>query len=369
MKSHEMNILFVHSIGKKKFGGGEKWLISAASGLRDTGHRVFVGGKKDSRLLKAARLNGLETAEFNILSDMSIYYVFRIAAFLRANKIDVLITKSRDLAVAGIAARLGSNPLVLVRHGLPLRNSFRKHSFLLRKFADGVITNTSSIRDLYELNGWVKKDFTKVIYNGTLATNNVPSYNYSEKFPGKRIILTVGRLAMQKGYFYLIDAISLLGSQHNDLMFVVLGDGRLRNKLLSYARKKGVADRIHFEGFVENVVPYLKSCELFVLPSLYEGMSNAAMEAMSYGKPVILTNVNGARELVPDQDKGILIPPANAAAIAEAVIKLKNDPELRERLGREAARHVKEKFPVREMIDNIQMYINERILVKSGSGF
>jgi glycosyltransferase involved in cell wall biosynthesis len=363
-----MNILFVHSIGKNKFGGGEKWLISAASGLRDIGHRVIVGGRNNSRLLRAARLNGLETTEFNILSDLSLYYVFRIAAFLRSNKIDVLITKSRYLAVAGIAARLGGNPLVLVRHGLPLQNSFRKHSFLLRKFADGIITNTTSIKELYELKGWVDKDFTRVIYNGIIATNNVPSYNFSEKFPGKRIILTIGRLAMQKGYFHLIDAISLLNEQHNDLMFVVLGDGRLRNRLLSYARKKGVADRIHFEGFVENVVPYLKSCELFVLPSLYEGMSNAAMEAMSYGKPVILTNVNGARELIPDQDKGILIPPGNPEAIAQAVIRLKNDPCLREKLGREAARHVREKFPARDMIDHMQMYIHERILEKAGAG-
>ncbi len=339
-------------------------MISAASGLRDNGHRVFVGGKQDSRLLKAASQNGLETVVFNILSDISVYHVFKIASFLRANKIDVLITKSRDLAVAGIASRLGGNPLVLVRHGLPLRSSFRKHSFLLKKLADGVITNTTSIKDLYEVNGWVEKDFTRVIYNGTVATNNVPSYNYSEKFPGKRIILTVGRLAAQKGYFYLIDAISMLNRQHNDLMFVVLGEGKLHNKLLSYARKKGVSGSIHFEGFVDNVVPYLKGCDLFVLPSLYEGMPNAAMEAMSYGIPVILTNVNGARELIPDEGKGILIPPCDPEAIAQAVIRLKDDPDLRRRLGEEARRHIMANFPVSEMIANIQTYIDERIIVK-----
>ncbi|MFP4367422.1 MAG: glycosyltransferase [Bacteroidales bacterium] len=360
-----MRILFVHSIGKRKFGGGEKWLISAASGLRDSGHKVIVGGRPGSRLLKAARLNGLETVNFNIFSDLSIYHVFRIARFIRTNNIDVLITKGRDLAVAGCAARMAGNPLVLVRHGLPMQTSFRKHSFLLRKLADGVITNTKSIKEFYEHKNLVKRNFTRVIYNGTNATNNVPSYNYAQRFPGKKIVLTVGRLAIQKGYYYLIDAISLLSREHGDIMFVVLGEGKLHNKLLSYARQMGVSERIHFEGFVDNVVPYLKGCDLFVLPSLYEGMSNAAMEAMAYGKPVVLTNVNGARELIPDDSKGILIPPKDARAIADAVIRLKEDRELREKLGQEASRHVLANFPVSSMITNIQSYIEERLIARN----
>lgn len=360
-----MHILFVHSIGKKKFGGGEKWLITAAAGLRDNGHKVFIGGRHGSRLLKSAQLNGLETVAFNIFSDLSIYYVFKITSFLRIHKIDVLITKGRDLAIAGIAARFGGNPLVLVRHGLPIRSSFKKHTFLLNKLADGVITNTKSIKELYEHNGWVQKDFTRVIYNGTFTGNNFPSHDYSSKFPGKRIILTVGRLAVQKGYYCLIDAIALLIRDHDDLMFVVLGEGKLHKKLVSYARKKGVADRIHFEGFVENVIPYLKGCDIFVLPSLFEGMSNAAMEAMAYGKPVILTNVNGAQELIPDERMGLIVPPRNPKAIADAVERLINDRELRDKLGIEARKHIISNFPVSTMISNIQAYINEMIEAKN----
>lgn len=360
-----MHILFVHSIGKLKFGGGEKWLITAAVGLRDNGHKVFIGGRPGSRLLKAASLNGLETVGFNIYSDISIYHVFRIASFLKANKIDVLITKGRDLAVAGMAARIGGNPVVLVRHGLPLRSSVRKHTFLLNKLAHGVITNTRSIKELYEINGWVKKDFTRVIYNGTFAGNNVPSYNYSTRFPGKKIILTVGRLAVQKGYFYLIDAIALLRQINDDFMVVVLGEGKLHNRLVDYARKKGVFDIIHFEGFVENVVPYLKGCDMFVLPSLYEGMSNAAMEAMAYGKPVILSNVNGAKELIPDPGKGVLIPACDPQAITDAILMLMDDKDLCARLGEEARNHILVNFPVSSMISNIQSYINEMISAKN----
>jgi glycosyltransferase involved in cell wall biosynthesis len=359
-----MNILFVHSIGKMKFGGGEKWVITAAAGLRDMGHKVFIGGREGSRLLRAASLNGLETINFNIYSDISIYYAFRIASFLKTHKIDVIITKGKDLAVTGIAAKMGGGPLVLVRHGLPLRSSVNKHSFLLKNLAHGIITNTRSIKELYEMRGWVKRDFTRVIYNGTSAPNNVPSFNFSAMFPGKKIILSVGRLAAQKGFFHLIDSINLLSRDKDNFVFFVLGEGKLHKKLLTYARKAGVYDRIHFEGYVENVVPFLKGCDIFVLPSLYEGMSNAAMEAMAYGKPVIMTNVDGAMELIPDQGKGILIPSGDPVAIADAVKRLMDDGELCARLGEEAKNHVTANFPVSAMITNIQSYIDEMILTK-----
>ncbi len=360
-----MNILFVHSIGKEKFGGGEKWLITAASGLRDKGHRVFVGARPGSGLLKAAQHNGLETVNLNILSDMSPWHVFRIASFLKTHKIDVIITRGRELAVSGVAARLGGNPVVLVRHGSPMQSSFRKHAFLHKRLADGVITNTRTIRELLERKGVVEKGFTRVIYNGTVATEDSPPYDFSLKFPGRKIILTVGRLAAPKGYYYLIDAIAMLRKKHDDVMFVFLGKGKLYRKLVAYAGKKGVSDLIHFEGFVENVAPYLKGCDIFVLPSLYEGMPNAAMEAMAYGKPVILTGVYGAGELIPDGEKGVLIPPRDAGAIAVAMERLLNDRKLCDRMGDEARKHVMANFTVSAMIDNIESYIEEKIQEKN----
>ena len=361
----DMRILFVHSIGKNKFGGGEKWLITAATGLRDRGHEVIVGGRPGSRLLRNARLNGLETLSLNILSDLSIYHVFRIAFFLKTNKIDVLITKGRDLAIAGTAAKIGGNPLVLVRHGLPLRSSLKKHKFLHKKLAHGIITNTKTIKDLYESNGWTSNDFVRVIYNGTHAGNDIPSVEYSQRFPGKKVILTVGRLARQKGYFHLIDAVAKLKEGRDDFVFVVLGEGRLRKKLVAYADKKDVSGLIHFEGFVENVVPYIKGCDLFVLPSLYEGMPNATMEAMAHGKPVVMTNVNGAAELIPDEGKGLLIPPGDPDAIVKSVVRLLSDRKLSDEMGERAKKHIEKNFTVNSMIENIESYIEEKLSEKN----
>ena len=415
-----MRILFIHSIGKCKFGGGEKWVVTAAAGLREKGHDVVVGGRHNSCLLEAAHARGIQTATFNILSDMSPYQIIRIARFLRRQQPDVVITRSRDLAVTGIAARLAGNPVVLVRHGLPLMGRIRKHLFLLKKLADGIITNTHSIKDLYERKNWLPRDFTRVVYNGTevgrdMSENNetgqdvpennetgrevtednkivrnVPEYNevgrdvpednqngsddrhnttgvnssdegmgLRERFPEKKVVLAVGRLSHQKGYHYLIDAIAMLQKKRNDLVFVVLGNGKLHRSLEAYARKQGVEDMIHFEGFVRDVSPYLACCDLFVLSSLYEGMSNAAMEAMAHGKPVIITNVNGAAELIPDPGKGVLIPPCCPESIADSVNRLLENPQLRREMGREARKHVAENFPMESMVNHLESYLQE----------
>ncbi len=360
-----MNILFVHSIGRNKYGGGEKWVIAAAGGLMDRGHRVIVGGRTGSKLLKAAVERGLEVVEFNILSDISLWQVFRVSAFLRRVKIDVIITKGRDLFVAGLAASFGGRPLVLVRHGSPLRSSFRKHSFLHRRLADGIITNTRTIKDFFEGRGLVRRGFARVIYNGLLTDNDSPPYDFSARFPGRKIVLSAGRLDVAKGYLYLIDAIAMLKDGRDDLMFVVLGEGKHHDRFVSCAREKGVSGLIRFEGFADNVVPYIKGCDMFILPSLYEGMPNAVMEAMACGKAVIMTRVNGAEELIPDKGKGILIPPADANAIADAVNRLAESDEMREKIGVEAARFIKENFSVSAMVDNIESYIDEKLEEKS----
>ncbi len=362
-----LNILFLHSIGKAKFGGGEKWLLNAAEGLKNKGHTIYVGGRPGSVLLEKASQRGLQTAGFNILSDLSPYHVFKIASFIKKQSIDVLITRDRDLAVGGLAARVAGNTTVLVRHGLPLRSSFRKHSFLLRRLADGLITNTRTIRDFYQEKGVADKEFVKVIYNGIEPEDHSPSFDFKKQFPGKKVVLTSCRLAPQKGLFYLIDAIGLLKNECRDLVFFVLGQGKLYGKLKAYAEKKGVSDMIRFEGFVENVRPYLKGCDIFILPSLYEGMPNAAMEAMACGRPVVLTEVNGSKELVPDESVGMLIPPRDAEAIAGAVKKLAGDRELSDRLGRNARRYVLENFTVAQMISSLELYIKDKRMLKRGT--
>ncbi len=358
-----MRILFVHCIRKEKFGGGEKWLVAAAAGLTRRGHDVTIGGRPGSKLFLAASAAGVKTANINIFSDISIYHVFRVYQYIRKHKTEVLVTRSTDLTVAGLAAAMArrkhGKPIVIVRHGLPMIYAIRKHVFLLNKLAQGIITNTSSIKEEYERKKYFPAGFTRVIHNGITPIEDTAEVDFGARFPGKRIVLSVGRLAYQKGYSYLVEAIAMLPKAYDDLVFVILGKGKLHGKLLAHARKKNVLHRMHFEGFVEDVNPYLRACEFFVLPSLYEGLPNAAMEAMAAGKAVILTRVNGTPELVNNPTLGVLVPAKNPKALAEAIMQLADNQSLCSNMGTKAARHMRDGFGMNAMINSIETYLHE----------
>jgi len=356
-----MNILFVHAIGKTKFGGGEKWVVMAACGLRDKGHHVWVGGRPGSLLLQKAEAFGINTIALNVISDISPYHVWKIAHIIRKKKIDAVISRERELCVSGLAARIAGRPVVLARHGLPLRSSIGKHVWLLNRFADGIITNARSTKETYEARGFFPEGFTRLIYNGIATPGNSTSNPFVETFPGKQIILSIGRLAAQKGFCYLIEAMALLRDSHPDAQLVVLGEGKMRHKLERHARKLGVSDRVLLHGFVPDVSPFLHGCDIFVLPSLYEGMPNAAMEAMVHGKPAILTRVDGAEELIPNEDIGTLIPPKDPKAIAAAIGKYIQNEHLRNTTGENARKHVLQHFARQRMIDELDACLQGKV--------
>lgn len=361
MMRPEMRILFVHTIGRNKFGGGERWVVNAASGLQQAGHHCIVAGKGNSLLLNKAGERGLETVAVNIFSDISIYHSLKLWYLLKKYRIDLVISKRRDLAVAGIAARLAGRLPVIVRSGAPPRKSLRKHVFLIKNLADGLVTNTNTIREIYHANSLPDKNFIKVIYNGLLIDDETPACNFNLKFPGKTIVLCAGRLnSHQKGYKYLIDALVLMKKDYPDLLVYVLGEGKDRSLLETQAKRNGVEDMILFAGYVDQPAAFMKSCDVFLHPSLFEGMPNAAMEAMAYGKPVIMTDVNGAAELSLHGKLALLIPPANHTAIAEALKEVLDEPEKFASMARMAKSYVRNHFTIESMVTALDHFISEK---------
>ncbi|MFO7873558.1 MAG: glycosyltransferase [Bacteroidales bacterium] len=360
-----MRILFVHTIGKKKYGGGERWVVHAAGQLRQRGYTTFVAGKRDSILLNQSAKMGAITVPVNIISDISPYHVWKLARLIRKLQIDVVISKRHDLAVAGAAARISTKPAVIVRSSSPPRSSLKKHLFLISRLADGLITNTTTIRDIYKSQGLPDDGFMQVIYNGLPVYDDVQGYNFQDAYPGRTVILCVGRLVAAKGYFYLIDALERLSEKRSDILVYVLGEGKDKHKLQEYARRKGVEDMILFAGYRDQPVPWIKGCDLFLHPSLYEGMPNAPMEAMAYGKPVIMTKVNGADELSRNGRLAKLIPPADADAIVKAIEETINNPQSSRAMADNARQHVRSFFSMDAMVNNLEAFIIDRQQTKN----
>jgi glycosyltransferase involved in cell wall biosynthesis len=149
------------------------------------------------------------------------------------------------------------------------------------------------------------------------------------------IVGTVAHLSREKGLKYLVEAASLIFDVRKKLRFVIVGNGECLPELKELVRKKGLADCFQFTGFVPNTAECMRSFDVFVLPSLSEGLSSAILEAMATSLPVIATDVGGIPELVKSGDNGLLVAPGDPVGLARAIQQLADNPEESRRMGQQ----------------------------------
>ncbi|HEY7268711.1 MAG TPA: glycosyltransferase [Dehalococcoidia bacterium] len=150
----------------------------------------------------------------------------------------------------------------------------------------------------------------------------------------KPVVGTAARLSGEKGVEYLLDAFDRLDLCDNAVLRIA-GDGPERAKLEARAQTSGWGDSVRFEGWLdhERLPEFLRSLDMFVLPSLYEGFGVAAVEASACGLPVVASRINGIPDVVVDGETGILVPPKDPDALASAIESLVHDPERRKAMG------------------------------------
>jgi glycosyltransferase involved in cell wall biosynthesis len=357
-----VNLLFMNSVGAESFGGGETWMIAAAAGLAARGHRVWVGGETRGLYTARARQEGLTVAPLWVSRDPAPWTSWKISQFLTAHAIDVMICGlNRDVRVAGLGARWARTPLVLARHGSRRSRRWR-HRLTLRLFADGIITNTRAISETYAVYGWFPDGFVSVVHNGVRTAAAVEPFRFPVRQGTGPRVLAAGRLSPEKGFDYLVDAAAILRDRGRaDIPIVIAGQGRLLEALSARVARLGLSTMVHFVGHHDDIWPLLLGCDIFVLPSLSEGMPNALMEAMAAGKPVVATNVGGVPELLDGPECGITVSPGHAAAIADAVLDLAASPDRRLSMGHAGRERVRKEFSMSAMIDNLERVLQDRL--------
>ena len=157
----------------------------------------------------------------------------------------------------------------------------------------------------------------------------------------KLVIGTMGRLAAQKGIRYLLKACQIIFRELPNSQLVIIGDGSLRSELEGIAGRLAISERITFMGQVENPFPYLRSMDIFVLPSLWEGLPTVLLECMATKIPIVATDIPGTNELLTHHVNGLLVPPKDSASIANAVLKIASEMGLREKLIMNGSKTVK----------------------------
>jgi len=185
----------------------------------------------------------------------------------------------------------------------------------------------------------------------------------------KREALTVGCVGnfhRAKGHAVLLEAARGVLEKHPKVKFALVGGGKRKGQLMEIARGFGVAGSVEFLGYRHDIAEVLGERDVYVQPSLSEGLCMAVIEAMATGLPVVGTNVGGIPESVVESVNGFLVPPGDPGRLEEKILQLVEDPLLREQMGREGRRIVEEKYGFRMMIEDFEKVIDEVIREKMG---
>lgn len=189
------------------------------------------------------------------------------------------------------------------------------------------------------------------IHNGIEIPREMPT---TWAFTGHPVFGTVGSLLPMKGHRHLIHAMPQVLASLTEARCVIVGDGPERRNLEQLSRDLGVCDHLTFLGHQSDVQGILQTLDVFVLPSLAEGLPNAVLEAMSLGRAVIATDVGGVPEVVTPEVNGILVPAESSHALATAMIRLGGDQELRRVFGIQARECVAQRFSSATEIDRTE---------------
>ncbi len=272
-----------------------------------------------------------------LLSPGALMVGRRLAAYLREQRIDVVQTFFQDATVlGGWAAGAARVPVRLA--------SFRdlgfwrtpRQEFLMRRAYPrftGFVANSEAVRDHFRHADGLAPDRITVIPNG-LDPEAIPFHDHEGPTTDVGIVGNMNREVKRIDLF--VEAAGLLAGDFPHVRWHVVGDGHLRPTLEARARELGLGERAVFAGRLSDVPAYLTGLQVGVLCSDTEGFSNAVLEYMLAGAAVVATDVGGNSEAIVDDVSGLLVPPGDARALAEAIGKYLADPLLRRRLARQA---------------------------------
>jgi glycosyltransferase involved in cell wall biosynthesis len=347
--------------GAQIWGGAERATVALLWGLKARGHSVTLLCNADV-VARNANAYGLETELCVIGGDIALHHSMRLAMTLKRLRPDAFIIGTfKKLFLAGLGARMAGVPRVVARIGLETDTPrSAKYRYALHHWIDGVAVNARRmIRPFAELDGFEAKDVA-LIWNGVEPAEDEAADVRSELgIPQEAFVAgTVGRLAKQKRIDRLIQAIDILP----DVRCIIAGDGARKGDLAALVSDLRLGDRVILAGHRDDTDAVLASLDVFVVSSDTEGLSNAMLEAMSRGVPVVSTDVSGAEDaLTPGNHApaGIVVD-FTPEALARGIALLRDDRARRQAMGDAARDLASTVFSMDAMLDKWEAFVAKR---------
>jgi glycosyltransferase involved in cell wall biosynthesis len=339
--------------------GSEAHLLQLLPDLRERGWDVrFLMLHEDEpgawEFADALRARGVTLDDIRLRADVDPIAFGEITAYLGRVRPRILHTHLVHADVYGqLAGSVTRVPLRLsTKHGF---NEFREGRWF--GFADRSVGSLAHVhiaisqglaQYLAETEGFDEEDF-EIVHYGIAADGEAAPYAGSEPR-----LLCIGRLIPIKGHLVLLRALAQARAQLPDVTLDVAGRGPLAPALKAYAREVGVEDAVRFLGFVSPVQAAIQDAAVVVVPSLGEGFGMVALEAMERARPVIASAVGGLPEIVADGETGLVVPPADAEALAEAIVSLAGDLARAVAMGEAGRERALEQFTPERCVERLE---------------
>jgi glycosyltransferase involved in cell wall biosynthesis len=363
-----MSLVILHTEASSGWGGQELRVLDEAAGLRARGHDVRIAAPAAAPVVDAAGRRGIPVHVIPIdrRNWAGLSSLYRV---IDAARPDVIVThSSTDSWLTALATRLRrkSPPVVRMRHlstpvaGGPLNR------WLYGSAAAFVVTTGEAIRRMLIKRLALDPERVISIPTGVDLSRFRPAERGTARRAlgldgGESIIGIVATLRSWKGHRFLIDAIG--DPRLAQARLIIVGDGPQDAALRAKVAELGLGERVLFAGRRDDVAPWLNALDVFALPSTgNEGVPQALMQAMACAVPVVTTPVGGIGELVRDGETGLLVPPQDAGALAQAIAQLFANPELAGQLAASGRKLVEAKYTNTAMLDAM-----EKVLLRAAA--
>lgn len=358
-----------HLITGLKVGGAEQMLLRTLPHLEGT-HSVYsvIPREKIGEELEAV---GVEVCYLNLRSFFDVRVPIKLYRWLRADKPDILVTYLLHADIIGrVIGRLARIPIIV--SSIRCAHQDKKLLVWLSRLTAGLANHYIAVSEFVK--SWtterlhVSPEKITVIYNGIELAQPIANTDLKSTLQitsNHAIVTFVGRLDPQKGMPYLIDALHELQTKSiAEFTVLIVGDGPMREELENMVKKCGIVN-IQFLGFRRDIPVILSITDIFISPTLFEGISNSIMEAMNAGAAIITTDIPENKELIENNQNGIVVPARNSSALADSLAILLKDPEKRAKLGIAAQETIHKHFTISTTIQQLNelfsnLYVRNR---------
>ncbi len=346
-------------------------ILHLAEGIDPDKYRVKVLClRKETPYLSEFIKRGVEISSLGMTRYFQFGPLREFYRYLRRQKIDLLHTHLYRDAVYGrfLGKLAGVKAVISTLHNSYVWRS-RPQLFLDRLtsvWADKVVAVSDAVKRYAREKEHIPAGKLMTIYNGietsryrlpeSARRDSRKEFRISED---ELVVGSVGHLTRQKGYRYLLEAAPEIIRKYPRVRFLLAGEGELEDKLRDQCRQAGIEDRVTFIGYREDIPRVLSAFDIFVLPSLWEGLPVVLIEALAAGLPIVATDVDGNTEVTGREETGLTVSPRAPGSLSRAILSLLAQPELREQLGQAGRLRAEKLFDVKIMVQRYeQLYDN-----------